>query len=85
MGELEGTNVPGDPSRMRISDADRNGTVNFVDFADFADCMFGPGVSPNPAPPPPTGDQCLEFFDETYDVDVDLLDFAAFQRNFGRN
>ena len=24
MGELEGTNVPGDPSRMRISDADRH-------------------------------------------------------------
>jgi hypothetical protein len=30
MGELEGTNVPGDPSRMRISDADRHRVADLL-------------------------------------------------------
>lgn len=68
-----------------LGDADRNGTVNFADLGDLAECMSGPGITPSPAPPPPTGQQCLESFDETYDGDVDLVDFAAIQRNIGRN
>lgn len=68
-----------------FGDFDRNDSVDLADFIDFATCMFGPSIAPSPVPPPPTGDECLEAFDDKYDGDVDLLDFAAFQRGFGRH
>ena len=62
-------------------DPDNDGDVDLDDFAVFAECMFGPGATPSPTPPP-TALECLYTFDAEPDSDVDLADFAAFQEAF---
>jgi hypothetical protein len=44
-----------------------------VDYAVFEGCLAGPGVAPPLA-------ECLDVFDYDADADVDLADFAVFQR-----
>jgi len=62
-------------------DFDYDGNVDLDDFTVFAECMFGPGEIPSPAPPP-TALECLYTFDDEPDSDVDLADFAEFQEAF---
>jgi hypothetical protein len=59
---------------VRRGDLDGNGIVGWEDFEDFAGCLTGPDVAP------PEG--CPDA-DITLDDDVDLLDLAAFQREYG--
>jgi hypothetical protein len=61
-----------------VGDFDCDGNINLVDYAAFADCMTGPGQTPDPTPPT-VPEQCLETFDFDDDEDVDAADFAAFQ------
>jgi len=68
--------------RIGGGDADGDGDVDLTDYAAFAECLFGPGVTPSP-PPPRTVAECLRAFDVDDDVDVDLEDFAGFQNAFG--
>lgn len=56
--------------------------VDMADYAYFEDCAAGPGVSPNPALPGVTVQDCLDTFDSDADGDVDLKDFARFQLAF---
>lgn len=64
-----------DPCLIRGS-GDTNGDfqVNLFDFAQWPECMEGPNVTPD-------GDNC-DIFDMTFDNDVDLSDYARFQRVF---
>ncbi|UCG17242.1 MAG: SUMF1/EgtB/PvdO family nonheme iron enzyme, partial [Phycisphaerales bacterium] len=55
-------------------DYNGDGTVDLADYAEFPGCMAGPGGGIN------TG---CEAFDFDMDNDVDLRDFAGFQRVFG--
>ena len=59
-----------------MGDFDRNGTVNLADFADWRDCMTGPGGNPENTLP------CCRIFDFESDGDVDLTDYGAFVRIF---
>ena len=59
-------------------------SVNLEDYISFADCLSGPNATPDP-PWPMTSDECLERFDSDADSDVDLEDFAVFQRAFTRS
>ena len=52
-----------------MGDYDRQGDVNLVDYALFADCLGGPAAKP-------IGVSCCPGDD---DRDVDLRDFRAFQ------
>jgi len=52
------------------------------DYVAFFECLFGPGVGPAPLDPPPTAADCLEALDYDLDGDVDLHDFAVFQRGY---
>lgn len=60
-----------------IGDFNGDGEVDLDDYAGFAECMFGPEVTPDPA------EGCLGAFDTEPDGDVDLRDFAALQRVLG--
>ncbi len=57
-----------------FGDDDGNGVVDLNDYAVFAGCMSGPGAAAD--------DSCLCMLDANHDHDVDLADFAAFQRGF---
>ena len=59
-------------------DIDDNGYVGLVDYAWFEICFSYSG--PDIAPFVP---ECLDYFDLDADGDVDLADFAAFQRSMG--
>ncbi len=61
-----------------VGDFDCDGNINLDDYAAFADCMAGPGQTPDPTPPA-LPEQCLETFDFDFDNDVDAADFAEFQ------
>ncbi len=57
-----------------------DGNVTLADFPQFIECMSGPIGAPGFVSPSP---ECLNAFDfDTPDGDVDLQDFAAFQRAF---
>src|SRR5262245_7903416 len=59
-------------------DADGDGDVDFDDFAVLAVCQLGPDV--------PALGACRELFDFDFESDVDMVDFASFQRCFsGQN
>lgn len=58
-------------------DVNGDGKANLDDFAEWADCMDGPGITPS-------GQNC-DVFDLTLDNDVDLADYGRFQRVFGDN
>jgi hypothetical protein len=62
-------------------DSDGDGDVDLDDFANFAECLNGPDALPNPTPPP-TPEECLDYFDFDGDSDVDLDDFEEFQVAF---
>ncbi|MCK4658814.1 MAG: fibronectin type III domain-containing protein [Phycisphaerae bacterium] len=62
-------------------DADQDGDIDLDDYAVFADCLAGSGVTPNP-PAPITTQNCLDAFDFDVDDDVDLRDFGKFQAVF---
>jgi len=59
-------------------DFDGNGYVNSADFSHFDTCwgLSGPGGAPG-------SPECLSIFDADGDGDVDLVDFAGFQRARG--
>ena len=64
-------------------DWDNDGEVNLFDAARIPDCMNGPGQFPDPQQVTSCEVDCLNGFDFEADLDVDLGDFAAFQRTFG--
>lgn len=71
--------MPGLPLGLAIDDrvyfdCDSTGQLDLDDQSSFVDCLFGPGGE--------VGNACL-CADENGDRDVDLEDFAAFQRLFG--
>ncbi len=72
VGEIVSSSIPGD--------YDDDGDVDSADYAQFADCMAGPGAAPAPALPGATPALCLEVFDFDADEDVDLADAAEFCR-----
>ena len=55
-------------------DADADGMITLADFADFAECMQGPEIERAPT---------CDVMDFDRDRDVDLIDFAGFQRASG--
>ena len=56
-----------------MGDCNANGLVDTTDFIDFVACLSGPEVL--------IGDACT-CFDLDRDHDMDLVDFAAFQKAF---
>jgi hypothetical protein len=63
-------------------DFDLDGAVTPADFPWVADCLSGPAAWPAPSEPT-TADECLWGSDLDDDADVDLSDFAAWQRLIG--
>jgi hypothetical protein len=59
-------------------DADGDGDVDLVDFADFQLCFTGAVAGPTEG----GDDTCLCSFDFDGDNDIDLVDFASFQLAF---
>ena len=64
-----------------MGDSDADADIDLVDNADLYDCLAGPDTTPN-ATPSLTQQGCLCTFDFDGDDDVDLIDFATFQRVF---
>ncbi|MCH8148818.1 MAG: hypothetical protein IH987_12600, partial [Planctomycetes bacterium] len=63
-------------------DFNNDSSVHLDDYAFFAECLGGPGVSPTPTDPICTN-LCLAAFDLDADGDTDLKDAGAFQTVFG--
>lgn len=63
----------------RFGDFDNDADIDLVDYANFPDCMDGPGATPTPTGGRTVG-QCLGIFDFDLDSDVDSRDFAEFAR-----
>ena len=63
-------------------DFDNDSSVDLDDYAFFAECLGGPGVSPTPNDPI-CKSLCLRAFDLDADGDTDLHDAGAFQTVFG--
>jgi len=57
-------------------DHDGDGDVDLADAADFIACLDGPGIDVTP--------ECAGNHDADRDLDVDLADFKALQKAFGR-
>ena len=64
-----------------FGDDDLDDHVDLTDFTTLADCLAGPDETPEPASPIIVED-CQYAFDSDVDLDVDLVDFAAFQIGF---
>ncbi len=60
-----------------FGDADENCVIDLIDYQDFSFCLERFGYERNPIL-----DACIEVFDSDGDKDVDLADFARFQRVF---
>ncbi|MCG3129831.1 MAG: hypothetical protein FLDDKLPJ_00566 [Phycisphaerae bacterium] len=60
-----------------LGDFDENCTVDLADYAALAGCLASPGV--------PVSPECVGAFDSDADLDVDLLDYAAFSVVFQGN
>ena len=73
------TGIPDSCEPMGDGDYDGNGTVSIDDYQWLADCLAGPGNSPSPASPECI-DACIAVFDFDSDGNIDLQDFAKFQR-----
>ncbi len=63
---------------LEIGDSDGDGRVDLEDLVVFFNCITGPVGVPDP-PGLPSECRCLDADD---DDDIDLADFAAYQRNF---
>jgi hypothetical protein len=63
-------------------DYDNDGDVDNADFRYFADCLTGPGQTPNPSTGVVCSVVCTQVFDFDGDGDVDLNDYADFQFYF---
>jgi hypothetical protein len=64
-------------------DADHDGDVDLDDYTEFTACLSGPNEVAGFVPPSPA---CLKTFDfDPADGDIDLGDFASFQRAFEGN
>jgi len=61
--------------RIRTGDIDLDGDVDALDHAEMPDCLTGPGDFDRLC--------ACRFLDIDHDRDVDLADFAIFQRNYG--
>ena len=70
--------VPVDAAGRPLGDWDEDCVVTFDDFEVFEVCFWYSG------PDQPSITPCREVFDFDADADVDLGDFAGFQRSFGR-
>ncbi len=66
-----------DPTFAASGDSDGNGYVDLEDYVSFRICLGASG------PHSPASGECAEDFNTDPDVDVDLADFARFQRNLG--
>jgi len=66
-------------------DFDQSGTTDLGDWPAFAECLAGTAQSPAPNEPALTTCEidCLNAFDFDDDLDVDLADYAGFQRAAG--
>ena len=60
-----------------FADTDENCVINMTDYLDFNFCLERFGYEKNPIL-----EMCVEVFDADGDEDVDLADFAVFQRVF---
>ena len=59
-----------------FGDSDQDGDVDLQDYADFVSCLEGPPIQVTGA---------CAVFDAEGNLRVDLRDFGAFQREFGRS
>ncbi|HRX86522.1 MAG TPA: hypothetical protein P5572_15980, partial [Phycisphaerae bacterium] len=58
------------------------GDIRILDADElFAACLQGPGTTPAPERLGYTAQHCLDSFDTDNDLDVDLMDFAAYARS----
>ena len=57
-----------------VGDCNQDGGIDLSDYTCFSDCLTGPVATPSP--------ECLGF-DFDADNDIDVHDFAYFQRIFG--
>ena len=62
-------------------DWDGDGNIDIDDYAKFADCLAGPGATPDPSIADCSA-TCLATFDFDADGDVDLKDFSEFVKVF---
>jgi hypothetical protein len=82
------TNVAVRPvTQPATDDFDGSGGVGPADWRAAAECFSGPGLRPTPDNPAITACEvtCLNAFDFDNDLDLDLTDFAAFQRLYTGN
>ena len=75
----DGTNCT-QPIITVLFDWDADGVAEISDWVGFGTCLAGPGLEPDS--PSACGAECLDAFDADDDGDVDIKDFAAFQRHF---
>lgn len=64
----------------KLGDSDGNDFIELADYIEFSTCFSGvenPGIEPYPSKP------CFCAFNSDGDSDIDLIDYAAFQRGFG--
>lgn len=71
-----------EPPTPATGDFDASGAADAGDWPAFAECLGGVAVAPAPNEPAVTACEveCLNAFDFDDDRDVDLADYAAFQR-----
>ncbi len=77
--DCNATGIPDSCEPMGNGDYDGNGQVSIDDYPWLADCLAGPDSLPAPLSPDCV-DACFTVFDFDSDGDVDLEDFAEFQR-----
>ncbi len=71
------TGIPDECENIADCDFNSDGTVDLQDFASLSNCLSGPGSLP-----PWCYTTCLAAFDSDSDSDIDLVDFAEFQKLF---
>jgi hypothetical protein len=73
--------LPDECDTIGGGDFDDDGDVDLVDHSAFDDCLAGPDEPPTPSAAECVN-ACLAAFDKDVDADVDLDDWAEFQKNF---
>ncbi len=82
--DIDPSPVPGVDFELVVvasGDTDFDQDRDLMDYADFSDCMAGPGSSPAPVGTIAAG-HCLAAFDLDSDGDVDAADLVRFQESF---